>query len=621
MGLIKMEKLFNFRRLIKIALCFILIGCAGVDKIPPLQSPSSEVLNELKSYNRYTFQKYQSTDQNIEKGDMILVFASGAGSAIGVSSAGFQIKIGKSPAFNPLSQISGGGGRYGYLMSNYSGRLYLSYKEKYHAGITPKESRYCKADVFIFPESSEPKIFGILEKFVSKNPEDYIFRSQVDNFIFDYQWLIYTKIEIESSPSFADVYLDGKLVGKTPLKLDKIKKHDDHKICLKLNEYSDYCQSFSPREKSRFNISLKKLSRDDHESLATFNYVEDKDPPIIEIIEPQIFGKDMVISISDYETKISGKVKDKNGVVWVKINGANANLDANGDFWLTTPLAVGINNIEIHALDTKNNLAKETIKIERSPIRASEETKSVFSIPAIFKENDFGKYSALVIGNNNYEKLPQLKTATNDAKAIAKVLENLYGFKVDLILNGTRREILFTLDKFRTKLSENDNFLIYYAGHGYFDMDANRGYWLPIDADTDTSAEWISNADITDKLKAIKAKHVIVIADSCYSGALTRSLKVATRDSDYLIKMAQKKSRTVLTSGGLEPVLDGAGGQHSVFAKALLDVLQKNAGVIDGTNLFSEIRRPVILNAPHTPQYSDIRFTGHEGDFLFIRNK
>jgi hypothetical protein len=85
---------------------------------------------------------------------------------------------------------------------------------------------------------------------------------------------------------------------------------------------------------------------------------------------------------------------------------------------------------------------------------------------------------------------------------------------------------------------------------------------------------------------------------------------------------APKRSRTVLTSGGNEPVYDWGGGEHSVFAKAFIQALQENTGVIDGTTLFTKIRRPVVLNAPQTPQYSDIRFAGHEGgDFLFIRKK
>lgn len=42
--------------------------------------------------------------------------------------------------------------------------------------------------------------------------------------------------------------------------------------------------------------------------------------------------------------------------------------------------------------------------------------------------------------------------------------------------------------------------------------------------------------------------------------------------------------------------------------------------VLDGTQLFSNIRRPVMLNSDQTPEYSDIREAGHDGgDFLFVR--
>lgn len=84
------------------------------------------------------------------------------------------------------------------------------------------------------------------------------------------------------------------------------------------------------------------------------------------------------------------------------------------------------------------------------------------------------------------------------------------------------------------------------------------------------------------------------------------------------------KSRSVLASGGLEQVIDSGGsGQHSVFAEALLDVLSANQGVIDGTQLSFKVREQVLLNARQTPQYSNIRFAGHEvgGDFLFVRRK
>jgi len=76
----------------------------------------------------------------------------------------------------------------------------------------------------------------------------------------------------------------------------------------------------------------------------------------------------------------------------------------------------------------------------------------------------------------------------------------------------------------------------------------------------------------------------------------------------------------VLSSGGVEPVLDAGGGRHSVFAKAFLEALEENRDVLDGQGLFARIRRPVVLNSPQTPEYSDIRLAGHDGgDFLFVR--
>jgi ankyrin repeat protein len=238
----------------------------------------------------------------------------------------------------------------------------------------------------------------------------------------------------------------------------------------------------------------------------------------------------------------------------------------------------------------------------------------------------FGRYHALVIGNNAYTAMSPLKTAVNDATAVAELLQTLYGFTVTLLTNTTRDEIITALDQLRATLTEQDNLLIYYAGHGVLDTSEERGYWLPVNAKQDSRIQWISNTTITDALKAMAAKHILVVADSCYSGTLIRGIDVvhppsgSERDT-YVARIAQKRSRTVLTSGGLEPVSDSGGGkEHSVFAKAFLTALQENRDVLDGQQLFNLVRRPVILNAAQTPEYTDIRYAGHEGgDFLFVR--
>ena len=241
------------------------------------------------------------------------------------------------------------------------------------------------------------------------------------------------------------------------------------------------------------------------------------------------------------------------------------------------------------------------------------------AILGVAQREAFGRYHAVVIGNNGYRSLPKLVTASADARAVAALLERRYDFEVTLLEDATRAEILTTLRALRGRLTPDDNLLIYYAGHGWLDEAADEGYWLPVDADADSDIHWISNATITGYLRSIQAKHIMVVADSCYSGTLTRGIKIDVRPPDYLDRMAQQRARIVLSSGGLEPVVDGGGGGHSAFARHFLDALEGNSGVLDSTTLYSKIRRPIMLAADQAPELADIRKAGHEGgDFLFI---
>ena len=184
---------------------------------------------------------------------------------------------------------------------------------------------------------------------------------------------------------------------------------------------------------------------------------------------------------------------------------------------------------------------------------------------------------------------------------------------------------------FEERLTENDNLLIYYAGHGVLDEVNSRGHWQPVDAEAESSANWISNVALTDVLNAMSAKHILVVADSCYSGTLTRSSlarleagMTRTAKVAWQRTMAQKRSRTALTSGGLAPVLDAGGGGHSIFAKAFIQVLETNTDVIEGQRLFQEISALVTWAAQarrfeQVPQYAPIKYAGHEsGDFFLV---
>ena len=245
------------------------------------------------------------------------------------------------------------------------------------------------------------------------------------------------------------------------------------------------------------------------------------------------------------------------------------------------------------------------------------------TLPASVQEIDFGVYHALIIGNNDYLHLPKLQTAKSDASEVGRILQNHYGFRVQLLLNADRSQILIALNRLRSQLKTRDNLLIYYAGHGWLDREGDEGYWLPIDAQLGNTVNWVSNSSITTMLRGMKAKHVLIVADSCYAGKLARGLHTVKKSPDYLYRISSKRARSVLSSGGLEPVVDsGANGLHSVFASAFLTVLLENDHIMDGTQLFSSIRRPVMLYSYQTPEYMDLRKAGHDGgDFIFVRKR
>jgi hypothetical protein len=240
-------------------------------------------------------------------------------------------------------------------------------------------------------------------------------------------------------------------------------------------------------------------------------------------------------------------------------------------------------------------------------------------------------YYALIIGNDKYENMPSLASAVNDARAVEQVLKERYGFKTRLLVNATRADILTALNDFRLSLRERDSFLIYYAGHGELNERSLLGYWLPVNAKRDDTTEWISDRMVTDQIGLMAARHIMVIADSCYSGAMTRDsgVRLVATGGDSmqvkrLTKLALLPSRTVLTSGGDAPVLDGGAGANSIFAHALIDALSRNQGVLEGSALYDELVDPVRQAAARfkvdqSPRYSALADAGHlNGEFLLI---
>jgi hypothetical protein len=233
-------------------------------------------------------------------------------------------------------------------------------------------------------------------------------------------------------------------------------------------------------------------------------------------------------------------------------------------------------------------------------------------------------YHALIIGNNQYKYLPNLKTARNDAVEVEKLLKGKFNFQTELVLDATRANILGKINEIRKRLGEKDSLLIYYAGHGEYDKTVDKAFWLPVDSQRDDPTNWIIADDITSNIKRIDARHVLVISDSCYSGTLARQaiteLITTGEREGYIKKMQERPSRTLMASGGNEPVSDSGGGNNSIFAAAFLKALKESdREVFTAEEIFHSRIKPIVAGkSDQVPEYSSIKNSGDEGgDFVF----
>ncbi len=358
--------------------------------------------------------------------------------------------------------------------------------------------------------------------------------------------------------------------------------------------------------------------------------------PNIELIEPAVTVTRGIPSIQfgsgESSKRLVGRIDTQAGLTRLMLNDKPLTVDANGQFQADLTLQGNETVVKIVATDKSNQssdlslrlLASETSSQEAFSNTARADNRRVGDI-------QFGKFYALIIGNNDYTAYPDLQTAVGDAKSLEVLLRERYGFTTKLLINANRHAMMSALHEMSQKLTEQDNLLIYYAGHGEIDKKNQGAYWLPVDSEAGNSANWISSQSITEYLSIMPARHIMVVADSCYSGALTGSAVAKLPDGmdeakreRWLKAMNSRKARTVLTSGGVKPVMDQGGGGHSVFANAFLKVLRGNKRVIEDYDIFRDVANQVRASASKAgfeqmPQYAPLQHAGHEGSpFFFV---
>ena len=229
-----------------------------------------------------------------------------------------------------------------------------------------------------------------------------------------------------------------------------------------------------------------------------------------------------------------------------------------------------------------------------------------------------GKQYAVLIAIDKYENWMALRNPVKDAQEIKDILARRYyitDFTELYDLDATKAGIIKLFNNLISVTRPEDSVLIFYAGHGYLDKGSNTGFWIPVDGGMDLyqQANWLPNSQIRGFISNLKARHVALLADSCFSGEIlnpTRGI-APTITEEYFKNAYARVCRQVLTSGASESVPD-----ESPFTRQLKLALEGNtAAYLDPLMLYSQIRLGVKGT---TPLFGDLKDSGHQEGASFI---
>jgi len=275
-------------------------------------------------------------------------------------------------------------------------------------------------------------------------------------------------------------------------------------------------------------------------------------------------------------------------------------------------------------------LSAVTMAVTCSPLFAANRSISVVSKrgQSVYLYQD---YQALVVGVSDYEQWPKLPNAAKDAIEVADKLNEL-GVHVKLVLNPTYRELKTALTDMVYTMGHEPNrgILFFYAGHGETETLADRrkmGYIVPKDCPllkedpAGFANHAISMREIESASLRIRSKHVLMLFDSCFSGALFALVRAVPHD---ITEKSALPVRQYITAGREDEEVP----DQSMFKRCLLIGLEGDAdltgdGYITGSELGMYLSDKVV-NYTHRQQHPQYGKSNNpdldRGDFVFSLN-
>jgi hypothetical protein len=262
---------------------------------------------------------------------------------------------------------------------------------------------------------------------------------------------------------------------------------------------------------------------------------------------------------SSLNLTVSASSPDTNGVVTLNIttNSDTASLRVNGDevggradgrYSVQRFAQIGNNNFEVIATNRFGNTRIQTISVSR---QAADNTFRFASLnPIAVRARPATNAVAIIIGIQDYRRVPKAEYASNDARAFYDYAVRGLGVRpenIKLLLDQEADDVEI-LGAFRNWLplkarKGQTDVYVFFSGHGLPSDDGSNLYMLPHGVDKqflDRTA--IKQSELIASLQAVSPRSVTMFMDACYSGqsrtgetllASARPISIQSKASSY----------------------------------------------------------------------------------------
>jgi hypothetical protein len=246
---------------------------------------------------------------------------------------------------------------------------------------------------------------------------------------------------------------------------------------------------------------------------------------------------------------------------------------------------------------------------------------------SLVRQQRSGRIWLAAVGISKYAdpRIRDLGFAREDARAFYDYYRNRFGLAEErtFLLLDEAASLKSIKGLLGTELAAkanhpDDTVILYFAGHGKrepdsgsLDLDGFSKYLLPSDANTaDLFGTALSMEEVTRILQRLRSERVVLIIDSCFSGAAgggrspydpTEESWRSPVDDEFLTRLATTgRGRVILTASGMNEVaIERMDLGHGVFTYYFLEGLEGRAdldrdGNIDADEIYRYVSQKVV---------------------------